>query len=116
MRWILAMTSTAAVTGLIAVAGAGGAQAANCTAPFTESRAPTALVVSGEKCGTARKVATRVAGVAPSGCIVTTKGTRAVKFRSPCVRMSYSCRAAKLKYGKLRVTCTRGARQIRFTY
>jgi hypothetical protein len=116
MRWILALTSTAGVTGLIAIAGAGGAQAASCSAPFTESRAPTALVATGEKCATARRVATRVAGVAPSGCIVTTKGSRAVKLRSPCVRLGYSCRSLKLKYGKLRVTCTSGARQIRFTY
>lgn len=110
------MTGTAAATGLIALAGAGGAQAANCTAPFTESRAPVALVATGEKCAIARKVATRVAAVAPSGCIVTSKGSRSVKLRTPCVRLGYSCRATTLKHDKLRVTCTRATKQIRFTY
>ena len=111
------MTGAAVASVTFAAAGAGGAQARSCTATFSETRAPTTLSATGETCANARKVATRVGGLAPSGCIVLTKGRRQrVKFRSPCVRLNYTCRATALKDGQLRVACSRGARRIRFIY
>jgi hypothetical protein len=113
---------SAAVTALGALvlalgAGATSAQAGRCDAAFTESRAPSQLSVRGDTCANARRVASRVAQVAPAGCIKASNSSRQLTFRTPCVRSKYTCRSAKLQSGRsLRVTCTRGARSIRFLY
>jgi hypothetical protein len=99
----------------VVVLHAPGASARQCAAGFTESRSPSGLTVTGDTCANGRKVALRTAAVVPTGCIKT-KG-RKLTFRAPCVRLGYRCTAASLLAGKsLRVTCTRGAKRIRFAY
>jgi hypothetical protein len=108
----------AVMAGLFAAAATPRASAAakQCQAGFTESRAPVALVVSGDTCANGRKVALRVAGAAPSGCIKAGTSGR-LSFRRPCTRLRYTCSAVSRSAGKsLRVLCSRGSRSIRFTY
>jgi hypothetical protein len=94
----------------------GAAQAAGCQTAFTETRGPSALVATGDSCANARKVSTRVSLAAPAGCVLATTNSRSAHLRKPCVRLGYTCTAVATKRDTLRVTCTRDARRIRFTY
>lgn len=107
----------AVIVALFAATGAPGASARQCEAGFTEARAPGALDVRGDTCAHGRKVAIRVAAVAPSGCVKASGKSRKLTFRRPCVRLGYGCVATTLNGGKrLRVSCTSGAARIRFSY
>jgi hypothetical protein len=112
-----------AAMGAIGVVGAGpgiasGAGSKSCQAGFTESRSATQLRVSGDTCANARKVSGQAVGIAPRGCLKVTNRTKGqVAFKKPCVQLSYTCRATTFNQRRsLKVTCTRGSRQIRFQY
>jgi hypothetical protein len=106
-----------AAAGLFAATAAPGASAKQCQAGFTEARAPQALEVTGDTCAKGRKVAFAVAAAVPSGCVKASNASRKLTFRMPCRRLGYSCTAAHLSGGTaLRVTCTRGAKRVRFRY
>jgi hypothetical protein len=107
----------AALAGLGVGASGANAKSAKCQAGFTESRSPAQLTVSGDTCANARKVADRAGAIAPAGCIKVLDRKGHLGFRKPCVQLGYSCAAVKVNQRRaLRVTCTRGARRIRFTY
>jgi hypothetical protein len=113
-----------AVVGVAGVLGAGasgasgaGAKAKSCTAGFTEGRTASQLTVTGDTCTKARQVANRVVGIGSAGCLKVLDHHGHLGFRKPCVRLSYSCTAVTYNSRRaLKVTCTRGSRQIRFRY
>jgi hypothetical protein len=107
----------AALAGIaVGASGASGAST-KCQAGFTESRSAAQLTVSGDTCANARKVAERAGAKAPIGCVKLLDRKGHIGFRKPCVQRRYSCTAVQTnKRRALRVTCTRGSRQIRFTY
>jgi hypothetical protein len=107
----------AALAGLAVGASGAGAKSTKCQAGFTESRSPAQLTVLGDTCANARKVANRTGAIAPAGCIKVLDRKGHLGFRKPCLQLGYSCAAVTVnKRRSLRVTCTRGARRIRFTY
>jgi hypothetical protein len=107
----------AALAGIgVGAAGASGASS-QCAAGFTESRSPAQIRVSGDTCANARKVAERVGAIVPTGCIKLLDKKGRLGFSKPCVRRSYRCTAVGVSKNRgLHVTCTRGSRQIRFSY
>ncbi|HWH94313.1 MAG TPA: hypothetical protein VNT03_10670 [Baekduia sp.] len=110
----------AAVLGVVGAMSAGTAGASGskpCTAGFTESRSASQLTVSGDTCANARKVARRVLAIVPTGCLKILDHQGRVGFRKPCVKLSYTCTAVSVDSRRaLKVSCTRGSRQIRFRY
>jgi hypothetical protein len=107
----------AALAGIgVGATGAGGASS-RCTAGFTESRSPAQIRVLGDTCANARKVAERAGAIAPAGCVKVLDRKGRLGFRKPCVQLGYRCTAVGVSKSRaLHVTCTRGSRQIRFTY
>ncbi|HEV7494028.1 hypothetical protein [Baekduia sp.] len=106
-----------ALAGLAVGASGASGKSSKCQAGFTESRSPAQLTVSGDTCANARKVAERAGAKAPVGCIKLLDRKGHIGFRKPCFQLGYSCAAVQRNQRRaLRVTCTRGARQIRFTY
>lgn len=93
------------------------AKAKSCEAGFTEGRAARAVRATGVSCSTARAVAERVSGGAPSGCVKFVDKKNHVKLVAPCARLGYTCTARSIqKRLALSVTCTRGGKSVRFTY
>ena len=116
---ILAVVGVAGAMGAGATgaSGASGAGAKSCTSGFTEGRSASRLTVSGDTCAAARKVALRTLAIAPKGCLKVVDHKGHITFRRPCVQLSYSCSAVTTDHRRaLKVTCTRGSRQIRFRY
>jgi hypothetical protein len=107
----------AALAGIgVGATGASGASSL-CPAGFTEARSPTQIRVTKDTCANARKVAERAGAIAPAGCVKVLDKKGRLGFRKPCMALSYRCTAVGVaKNRALHVTCTRGSRQIRFTY
>jgi hypothetical protein len=119
MKSVLGVLVVVGVAGALGAgaAGASGAGATSCTAGFTESRTASELTVSGDTCAMARKVAQRAVAIPPKGCLKVLDHKGHLGFRRPCAVLSYTCRAVTTnKRRALKVTCTRGSRQIRFRY
>jgi len=119
MKRVLGILAVVVVAGAMGAGatGASGAAAKSCTSGFTEGRSASRLTVSGDTCATARKVALRTLAIAPKGCLKVVDHKGHITFRRPCVQLSYSCSAVTTDQRRaLKVTCTRGSRQIRFRY
>jgi hypothetical protein len=119
MKNVVRIVAVVAVAGALGAgaAGASGAGAKSCTAGFTEGRTASQLTVSGDTCARARAVAQRAVAIPPKGCLKVLDHKGHLGFRRPCKVLSYTCRAVTTNQRRaLRVTCTRGSRQIRFRY
>jgi hypothetical protein len=121
MKNVVAVVAMAGALGALGASAGGAAGAAtkakSCTAGFTEGRTASQLTVSGDTCAKARAVANRVVAVGSAGCLKVLDHQGHLSFRKPCVRLSYSCKAVTYNSRRsLKVTCTRGSRQIRFRY
>jgi hypothetical protein len=118
MKWIGGVVAVVGVVGVLGAGTAGASGKLSCASGFTESRGASQITVSGDSCANARAVAERTVAVAPAGCVKVvsrTKGT--LSFRKPCTQLSYKCTAVTTNQRRaLKVTCVRGARQIRFRY
>lgn len=99
---------------------AGAASAKSCTDVLDEGVTPREITTRGTSCATAKRLATRVSKVTVSpfnGCVRVSRTDPTIRLKNPCRKSGYSCRviARDKSANSIRVSCRRGARNVRWT-